>query len=231
MSTATHSGPSWRIFDGIAGTYDRVNTVLSMGTDRLWRRALRRALPVGEGLEVLDVATGTGEVAFELLQEPRVARVHGVDASVEMLEMARSKNPHGERVRFDHMDGMALDIEDDTYDAATIAFGIRNLPDARGGLAELRRVVRPGGKVLVLEFSLPRSAVIRGPYLAYFRHVLPRVGGLVSGDVEAYRYLNATVEAFPYGEAFAALMREVGLREVKHRALSFGIATLYEGTA
>jgi demethylmenaquinone methyltransferase / 2-methoxy-6-polyprenyl-1,4-benzoquinol methylase len=230
-ATTTHTA---QLFDGIAPVYDRVNTVLSAGTDRFWRRAVRAALPPRERLKVLDIATGTGEIAFALLQSSRVAEVVGVDASAEMLAIAARKAETlllDDRTSFHHMDACALEFEDRSFDVVTIAFGMRNLLDPVGGLQEIRRVLRPGGKALVLEFSLPQSAWIRRPFLAYFRHVLPRLGGWLSGHEEAYRYLNKSVEAFPYGDDFASLLRGVGFSDVRFRPLSLGIATLYEGTA
>jgi demethylmenaquinone methyltransferase / 2-methoxy-6-polyprenyl-1,4-benzoquinol methylase len=230
-ATADHTA---QLFDGIAPVYDRVNTLVSMGTDRFWRARVRKALPPGERLRVLDVATGTGEIAFALLQSPRVGEVVGVDPAAQMLAVAERKAKALARagdVRFQQMDAIALAFEDDSFDVVTVAFGVRNMIDPIGALTEFRRVLRPGGRLLVLEFSLPSSALIRWPFLAYFRHVLPRVGGWISGKADAYRYLNRSVEAFPYGDDFAELLRGIGLREVRFTPLSFGIATLYEGTA
>ena len=230
-ATADHTAA---LFDGIAPVYDRVNTVVSVGTDRFWRARVRKALPPGEGLRVLDVATGTGEIAFELLRSPRVAEVVGVDPAAQMLAMAERKAKtisRGGDVRFQQMDAIALAFDDASFDVVTVAFGVRNMTDPIAALRELRRVLRPGGRLLVLEFSLPASALVRGPFLVYFRHVLPRVGGWISGKADAYRYLNRSVEGFPYGEDFAEILRNVGLRDVRFDPLSLGIATLYQGSA
>jgi demethylmenaquinone methyltransferase/2-methoxy-6-polyprenyl-1,4-benzoquinol methylase len=233
MTPATHESTT-PLFDGIAPVYDRVNTVVSVGTDRFWRARVRKALPPGDRLRVLDVATGTGEIAFALLQSPRVAEVVGVDPAAQMLAVAERKAktlPRGGDVRFQQMDALALAFDDASFDVVTVAFGVRNMTDPIRALHELRRVLRPGGRLLVLEFSLPTSPLVRGPFLAYFRHVLPRVGGWISGKEDAYRYLNQSVEAFPYGDAFAQLLSGVGLTDVRFSPLSLGIATLYEGTA
>jgi demethylmenaquinone methyltransferase/2-methoxy-6-polyprenyl-1,4-benzoquinol methylase len=230
-ATANHTAA---LFDGIASAYDRVNTVVSVGTDRFWRARVRKALPPGEGLRVLDVATGTGEIAFELLRSPRVAEVVGVDPAAQMLAIAERKAkglPRGADARFQQMDAIALAFDDASFDVVTVAFGVRNMTDPIGALRELRRVLRPGGRLLVLEFSLPGSPFVRAPFLVYFRHVLPRVGGWISGKEDAYRYLNRSVEGFPYGEDFAEILRNVGLRDVRYEPLSLGIATLYQGLA
>jgi len=230
-ATADHTAA---LFDGIAPVYDRVNTLVSAGTDRFWRARVRKALPPGDALRILDVATGTGEIAFELLRSPRVAEVVGVDPAAQMLAMAERKAktiPRGGDVRFQQMDAIALAFDDASFDVVTVAFGVRNMTDPVAALRELRRVLRPGGRLLVLEFSLPASALVRGPFLVYFRHVLPRVGGWISGKQDAYRYLNRSVEGFPYGEDFAEILRNVGLRDVRFDPLSLGIATLYQGSA
>ena len=230
-ATADHTAA---LFDGIASVYDRVNTVVSVGTDRFWRARVRKSLPPGEGLRVLDVATGTGEIAFELLRSPRVAEVVGVDPAGQMLAIAERKAktlPRGADTRFQQMDAIALSFDDASFDVVTVAFGVRNMTDPIGALRELRRVLRPGGRLLVLEFSLPGSWLVRVPFLVYFRHVLPRVGGWISGKEDAYRYLNRSVEGFPYGEDFAEILRNVGLRDVRYDPLSLGIATLYQGSA
>jgi len=150
-----------------------------------------------------------------------------------MLAIGRQKilgQNLGEQLRMVRGDAMCIAFDDARFDAVTIAFGIRNVLDVPEALREMRRVLAPGGRALVLEFSLPRNALLRAGYLFYFRHVLPRVGALISGDSYAYRYLNATVETFPFGEAFCALMRDAGFGEVKAHTLTFGIATIYEGS-
>jgi demethylmenaquinone methyltransferase/2-methoxy-6-polyprenyl-1,4-benzoquinol methylase len=129
------------------------------------------------------------------------------------------------------MDAVALAFDDASFDVVSVAFGVRNMTDPIAALRELRRVLRPGGRLLVLEFSLPGSWLVRGPFLVYFRHVLPRVGGWISGKEDAYRYLNRSVEGFPYGEDFAEILRNVGLVDVRFDPLSLGIATLYQGSA
>ena len=221
------------MFDRIAPRYDLVNRVLSFRRDVAWRRKLAKHLPAGDGLLLLDLATGTGDQIFHLLERTdRIARAIGLDLSEGML--AEGQRKIGERGLADQVelrigDANTIPIENASTDIITISFGIRNVTDVAATLRNMHRVLRPGGRVLILEFSLPRNPLIRGPYLFYFRHILPRIGGTLSGDAPAYRYLNQTVETFPYGESFCDLMREAGLKNVQAHPLSFGIATLYQG--
>lgn len=221
------------MFDRIAHRYDLLNRLLSFGTDVHWRKRMGMHLPEGDALNVLDLATGTADVLISLEKHcPRVQRGTGVDLSFGMLSYGVPKlraMSLADRFRLVQGNAMRLPLPAERYDAATISFGIRNVLDVGAGLREMHRVLRPGGRVLVLEFSLPGNALFRAGYLFYFRHVLPRIGALLSGDGHAYRYLNQTVETFPYGEAFCALLREAGFREVRAFPLTLGIATLYQG--
>lgn len=212
------------LFDRIAATYDTVNRILSFGIDSLWRRRVVRRLPQGN---VLDLACGTGELALAIAQKEGV-QVTGLDLSEGMLEVARRRT-QGKAITLIHGDAQQLPLPDSSFDATTIAFGIRNVPDVPAALAEMHRVLRPGGRTFILEFSLPANRIVRALHCFYLRHVLPRVGGWVSGDRAAYRYLNTTIEAFPYGEDFLALVREAGFTECTATPLTMGIATLYEG--
>lgn len=237
LSTASASAPSavhsWKMFDRIAFRYDLLNRLLSFRQDVGWRKQMARRLPAGDALRILDLATGTCDVLLGLYRySGRVAKGVGLDMSANML--AHGSRKIAEQGLTDCMSLVRADAEtiaarDDTFDATTIAFGIRNVPDVVRALAEMRRVLRPGGRALVLEFSLPSNVVMRTIYLLYFRHVLPFVGGMISGDRTAYRYLNESVEQFPYGEAFCELMRNAGYRNVQATPMTFGIATLYEG--
>jgi len=221
------------MFDRIAPRYDLLNRLLSFRRDVAWRKALVRALPAGDGLRVLDLATGTADVLLSLsAARGKIRRGTGLDKSAGMIARAQPKIAEASApLDLVRGDACGLGFRDASFDAVTIAFGIRNVPDVPAALREMRRVLRPGGRALVLEFSLPANVLIRNGYLLYFRHVLPRVGGIVSGDAQAYRYLNESVESFPYGEAFLKLMRAAGLRDAKALPLSCGIATLYTGDA
>jgi len=215
------------MFARIARRYDLLNRVLSVGIDRRWRARLVARLGPLDGVRVLDVACGTGDLAFELAQAG--AQVVGLDFTHEMLVVARGKDRAG-RVPFLNGDALALPCAGASFDAATIAFGLRNLADRPRGLAELARVVRPGGRVMVLEFSLPRSPLLAGPYRFYFTRVLPRIGALVSGDDAAYRYLPDTVLAWPRPEALQLELEGAGLVACGFELLSGGIACLSYGT-
>lgn len=223
----------WRMFDRIAPRYDLLNRVLSMRRDVAWRRRLSALLPERDPLAVLDLATGTGDVLLALRRHcTRVRSGVGVDMAGRMLGIGKTKfesTGDADVLRMVRGDALQLPIADGSFDAVTIAFGIRNVLDVESALREMRRILKPDGRALVLEFSLPAFAPLRAGYLLYFRHVLPRIGGLVSGDAFAYRYLNQTVETFPYGEAFCELMRSAGYRNVRAHTLTFGIATIYQG--
>ena len=218
------------MFDRIAHRYDLLNRLLSFGRDVAWRKAMVRQLPPGQTLDVLDLATGTADVLLALEATGKVQRGVGVDLSAGMLVVGMRKvaaRGLTERLLLVRSDAVQLGVADEAFDAVTIAFGIRNVTDVAAGLREIHRCLKPGGRALMLEFSLPANRAFRALYLLYFRHVLPRLGGLVSGDSHAYRYLNETVETFPYGEAFLALMDAAGLRNARGITLTFGIATLY----
>ncbi len=223
------------MFDRIASRYDLLNRVLSGGIDSLWRRSVVRELPAAAPgtLRLLDLATGTADQILGILAaDDRVGSAVGVDISSGMLELGRTKlqaRSLDHRVDLQLADAMTLPFAAGSFDVATMAFGIRNVVDPPCALREILRVLRPGGRVVILEFSVPRFAPVRALYLGYFRHVLPRVGGWISGDRAAYRYLNQTAETFPAGEAFCGLLREAGFSEVSHRALTLGIATIYRG--
>ncbi len=214
------------MFNQISKTYDRVNRILSLGQDLRWRKQVARELPLRAHLDVLDIATGTGDQLGALLQAGcSIRRAVGVDLADEMLGLARKKFP---QIEFLHADAQNLPFADQTFDATTISFGIRNIPDPVQALREMHRVLKPNGKTLVLEFSLP-SRWIRPFFLLYLRKILPWLGGFFSKEKKAYVYLNQTIESFPSGENFCALMREAGFRTVSRKTMNFGAVTLYIG--
>ena len=217
-----------QMFDRIAHRYDLLNRLLSFGRDVAWRKAMVRHLPEGRELRVLDLATGTADVLLALHVTERVRFGVGLDLSGGMLQFAQKKTA-GKPLALVQGDGTRLGLREGTFDVVSIAFGIRNVVDVDAGLREMRRMLAPGGRALILEFSLPENRLFRALYLGYFRHVLPRIGGLLSGDSHAYRYLNQTVETFPYGVEFQNLMRAAGFSEVRALPLTMGIATLYVG--
>ena len=219
------------MFAGIAGRYDLLNHLLSGNVDKLWRRRVARSLQSSlvEGARVLDVACGTGDLSL-VLARAGAAQVVGLDFCRPMLEIARRKAEADSRaVPFVEGDALRLPFADETFDAATIAFGLRNLAGVSEGLRELRRILRPGGRLAVLEFSSPVVPGFRALFRFYFERVLPRVGGLVSGSRGAYEYLPDSVSWFPDQKRLAALMREAGFENVSYRNLTGGIAALHTG--
>lgn len=214
------------MFARIAGRYDLLNRLLSAGIDRRWRRRLLRHVGDLRGRTVVDACCGTGDLTLELGRAG--ARVVGVDFTPEMLAFAEEKRSGGSEL-FVHGDALALPLADRSVDVATIAFGIRNVADRERGLRELARVVRPGGHVCVLEFSMPRGRLLGRLYRFYFTRVLPRVGGWISGSPEAYRYLPDTVLAWPTPDELAREMEAAGLVDCGYRLLSGGIACLSHG--
>ena len=218
------------MFNAISPKYDALNRILSAGIDQSWRRKTLREIRATGALNLLDVATGTADLALALAKGIPGSRVVGVDISAGMLEVGRSKVRARDlegRVRLDLGDGEQLPYEESSFGAVTVAFGVRNFENLEQGLRDMRRVLEPGGTLAVLEFSQPTAWPLRGLYLFYFKNILPRIGRLVSKDASAYTYLPNSVQAFPYGEAFAAKLREAGFKSVRVRPLTFGIASLY----
>lgn len=224
---------SWQLFDQIASTYDLANRVLSARQDVVWRKKIARHLPQKPQLDLLDLATGTGDQILHLLKvTSRIQSAVGIDLSEKMLEIGRKKIQDqglSHQVKLLRQDACHLELQAESFDVVTMSFGIRNVPDVPACLSEMLRVLRPGGRALMIEFSLPNPFILRKAYLFYFRNVLPRLGGLLSGNTAAYRYLNTSAENFPYGEAFQSLMRKSGFQKVKALPLTFGIAHLYIG--
>ena len=223
---------SGQMFDRIARRYDFVNRVLSLGIDKSWRRKTVRALQLGERPRVLDVATGTGDLAIDIARMTPGATVIGLDPSTQMLAIAETKlakRKLTDRVSVVVGDAQALPFQDCEMDAATISFGIRNVPDRLQGLRELARVVRPGGRIAVLELGEPRKGVLGRAARFHTRHVVPRLGALLSGSRE-YAYLQKSIAAFPPAEEFAELMDRAGLHVIEVTPLTFGACTLFVAT-
>ena len=224
------------MFGEIAPRYDVMNHVLSGGTDYYWRWVtIRKAAPRGEA-PILDVCTGTGDLAIAYWNKgKRQIPVVGTDFTEEMLAIARDKfaRLQGQApaaIEFLQADTQALPFEDNRFQIVSVAFGLRNVADTMQGLREMTRVCLPGGRVVILEFSLPGNRLLRGLYTWYFRNILPRIGQFFARNSQsAYNYLPDTVSAFPYGAALAELMQQAGLEQVTHKPLTFGIATLYIG--
>jgi demethylmenaquinone methyltransferase/2-methoxy-6-polyprenyl-1,4-benzoquinol methylase len=216
------------MFSGIAKRYDLLNHLLSGNVDKRWRRivATRVRDKLSGSARVLDVACGTGDLALTLFENTG-ARVVGTDFCRPMLEIAADKT--AQRVPLIEGDALALPFRDGSFEVATIAFGLRNLASVEGGLAELRRVLKPGGWVAVLEFSRPANAMLRPVFSLYFTKVLPLMGGLISGSRYAYSYLPASVQKFPDQEQLSLLMEQAGFDRVQFENLTGGIAALHMG--
>ena len=219
------------MFNGIAPKYDLLNHLLSMGIDKRWRKKAMKVVGAGCKDIVLDVACGTGDFSMEALKHG-VKKVIGADISENMLTVAREKAKErklSEQLDFRYGDSENLEFPDNTFDAVTVAFGVRNFEHLEKGLTEMYRVLKPGGKVVILEFSTPERFPMKQLYRFYFKRVLPWIGGIVSGNRKAYEYLPTSVFAFPQGEAFLKIMRSCGYRQVTQCRLTFGIASLYVG--
>ena len=213
------------MFDGVARHYDRTNTVLSFGQDRLWRRATRTSLALTAGERCLDLAAGTGVSTEELARSG--AYVVGADLSLGMLQVGHKVRP---QVPLVAADALALPFADATFDAVTVSFGLRNFVDPVAGLAEMARVTRPGGRLVVCEFSAPTNAAFRQVYLGYLMRALPAVARRVSSNPEAYVYLAESIRAWPTQPELARLIAEAGWGEVGWRNLSGGIVALHRAT-
>jgi demethylmenaquinone methyltransferase/2-methoxy-6-polyprenyl-1,4-benzoquinol methylase len=220
-----------RMFNNISKRYDLLNHLLSLGIDRGWRnKAIRQLKPLQPRI-ILDVATGTGDFAIQAM-DLSPEKIIGIDISTGMLEVGKRKlleRNLGDRVELQWGDSENLSFAENKFDAVTVAFGVRNFENLEKGLREIIRVLRPGGQVVILEFSKPRKFPFKQVYLFYFRFVLPRIGRLVSKDKAAYTYLPESVEVFPDGDDFLNILRDVGFNETRCEPLTFGISSIYTG--
>lgn len=221
------------MFSSIAPRYDLLNRVLSFGRDRYWRRFAVNQLPVKKGGVFLDVATGTGDVALEVVkQHAQNTQVIGIDFSNQMLDLGREKiikMGYQKQIELRFGDITSLSFKDTTFDAAIIAFGIRNIPDYKSGIMEMARVVKYGGKIVILEFSSAQERFFKGLFRLYLTKALPLIGEIISGRKGAYRYLSNSVLDFPGPEELKKIMEDIGLKEVKYYTLTFGIVAVHIG--
>ena len=220
------------MFDNIAPAYDRLNHTLSLSVDRIWRRRVVRIVGRLHPRRVLDMATGTGDLAVMMARSIPEAHIKGVDLSEGMLDVARRKvaaRGLEERVTLEAGDAETAVAAAGSVDVVTVAFGVRNFGDLEAGLREMARTINPGGKVVILEFSRPRNRLFRVLYEFYTYKILPRIGGMVSKDKRAYEYLPASVGEFPAPAEFMSMMERAGFRGCRARSQSFGIAQIYTG--
>ena len=221
------------MFDNIAKDYDSLNHIMSLSIDKIWRRkAIKIIKDAGEAPRVLDVACGTGDFSIAIAKAVKKGEVIGVDISKEMLEVMRQKvlkNKLESMISQEMGDGEALRFPEGSFDRVVNAFGIRNFENREKGLQEALRVLKPGGRLVILELSRPQNKIIRWFYDLYFLHILPIIGGKVSGDRAAYAYLPASVKAFPGKKEFTDELRRAGFVNITHRAFTFGICRMYTG--
>ena len=222
---------SWKMFNSIAGRYDFLNRLLSLGQDVRWRNALKQFMPVSDDQTILDLATGTADVLITLTKDnSKIYRGYGVDPAVKMLEIGREKikaQNLDNLLMLQQGDAQALSFPDETFDAVTISFGIRNIPDLRLGLLEMYRVTKKGGRVLILEFSKPKDPLLKTGHWFYLQTFVPLVGFLFSGNFKAYKYLNQTIQTFPYGDRFCKILKQMGFVHIEAHPLMGGVATIY----
>lgn len=221
------------LFDSIANDYDKLNHILSLSIDKTWRRRALKCIVEDKKQDILDIACGTGDFAIEIARHADPAsKVLGLDLSEGMLKVMKEKVAKaGLSDRIDQEQGNAekMRFGDNTFDRATIAFGIRNFEEREIALREILRVLKPGGRLVILELSLPSNPVIQWFYKLYFLKILPMIGGLVSGEKSAYSYLPASVVKFPGKEEWMATMRGCGYTNVRHKSFTLGICRMYTG--
>lgn len=224
---------SWKIFDIIYRRYDLLNAILSFGLDKNWRNTLANFIPRSNDLKLLDLATGTADVAITLVKSCKnIKAVSGIDLSENMLIRGREKIAKlnlSDRIFLQKGDATQLAFLNNDFDVATMSFGIRNVENPIFVLKEIYRVLKADGRAIILEFSLPNNILLKGFYLIYLKCFVPLVGGMISGNFQAYFYLNRTIEKFPYGEVFARMMRQCGFKNVFVQPLLCGVATIYCG--
>jgi demethylmenaquinone methyltransferase / 2-methoxy-6-polyprenyl-1,4-benzoquinol methylase len=222
-----------KMFDNIAPRYDFLNRLLSLGIDRAWRKKAIRQLPTGPDSFLLDVATGTADLAMEMIRQGKAGKVIGVDIANEMLDIGRQKlkrRQWDDRVELRYGDSENLPFDSNTFDGMAVAFGVRNYENLPKGLEEMGRVLKKGATLVVLEFSRPRMFPFKQIYHAYFRYLLPVIGKITSKDPKAYRYLYESVQVFPEREAFLAELERAGFSGGRYFSLTLGICCVYVAT-
>ncbi len=221
-----------QMFDNISERYDFLNHVLSMSIDKGWRKKVVKMAAAQKPLHILDVATGTADLAIALTKA-NPEHITGIDISAGMLKVGQEKieaKKLDQIISLQQADSENLPFEDNTFDAVTVAFGVRNFENLKKGLSEINRVLKPNGQIFVLEFSQPTGFPFKQTYKFYFKNILPLIGRMISKDQSAYTYLPESVNAFPFGEEFNSILKEVGFSKTSFNPVTFGVATIYQGT-
>jgi demethylmenaquinone methyltransferase/2-methoxy-6-polyprenyl-1,4-benzoquinol methylase len=221
-----------QMFDNIAHKYDFLNHFLSLNIDKIWRKKAIKMLKEYKPQNILDVATGTGDLAINLNKHLKPEKITGIDISVGMLKIGKEKIEKlglSQKIELLEGDSEKINFPDNTFDAVTVAFGVRNFENLPEGLKEMNRVTKIGGTAVVLEFSKPETFPVKQLYTLYFKHILPSIGKLFSKDTSAYSYLPESVDNFPYGKRFISVFEQAGFSNIKHKKLTFGIAAIYKG--
>lgn len=219
-----------QMFDNISGKYDLLNRILSMGIDVRWRKKVVKSVKKANPKKVLDIATGTGDLAIQIAKSTQ-AQITGFDLSAGMLEVGRkkvTKEKLDDRIEMIQGDAENMPFENNSFDVITVAFGVRNFENLKKGLDEIYRVLKPGGKFIILEFSQPESFPMKQLYAFYSKNILPKIGKQISKDESAYTYLPDSVKAFPYGEEMKKILKNSNFSKSSDKKLTFGIASIYE---
>ena len=218
------------MFNDIAPTYDRLNHILSLDIDKMWRKRVVRIVRKLGAKHIMDMATGTGDLAIAIAKGIEGSTIYGADFSSEMLAVAKQKIEHlglSERISLTECNAENIPLDEESVDATTVAFGVRNFEHQREALTEIKRTIRKGGHLIVLEFSNPKCGFVRWCYRLYSHHILPAIGRLVSKHATAYTYLPTSIDQFASPENFSALLEEVGFDHIERKSLSMGIAHIY----
>ncbi|WP_034261262.1 bifunctional demethylmenaquinone methyltransferase/2-methoxy-6-polyprenyl-1,4-benzoquinol methylase UbiE [Altibacter lentus] len=221
------------MFDTISGNYDGLNRVISLGTDTSWRKKIIKMVAKREPKNVLDIATGTGDLAIQFAEKTNIPRIVGLDLSEGMLGVARKKiesKSFAERIEFIKGDSEKLPFANNSFEVITVSFGIRNFEDLEQGLSEIYRVLEPQGLFIILETSVPTKFPFKQGYFFYSRRLLPFIGRIFSKDKVAYKYLSESASVFPYGETLNNILKKIGFIEVENKPQTFGVATIYKAT-
>lgn len=223
----------WKMFDKISPRYDFLNHLLTFGLDIYWRNQVIKHLPKTKNLNLIDLATGTGDQLIAIIKKAKqVMSGLGVDLSLEMIRLGQKKiidKPYGHQITLTEGNATDISLENESVDCVTMSFGIRNVECVDTCLKECHRILTPGGKILILELTVPKNRFIRPFALFYMRHILPLIGGIISGERKAYKYLNKTIETFPSGDSFCKILKKHDFFKVKALPLTFGIVNLYTG--